>query len=120
MEDERDLIDFEDDDGNVVTLEVTDYFFYEGEEYALLTDPEEEDSENCEGCEETDCGDCEYAKNVYVMKVVPVGEDEEEFVEVDEELARTLVDLIQSGAFDEDAPFDDEEAEEGDEGEDGE
>lgn len=107
MDDERDLIDFEDDEGNVVTLEVTDYFFYEGEEYALLTDPEEEDSENCEGCEEEDCGDCEYARNVYVMKVVPVGDDEEEFVEVDEALAQTLVDLIQSGAFDEDGDEED-------------
>ena len=44
MDDERDLVVFEDDAGNELTMEVLDYFFYEGNEYALLT----EASEACE------------------------------------------------------------------------
>ena len=38
MDDERDLVVFEDDAGNEITMEVLDYFFYEGNEYALLTE----------------------------------------------------------------------------------
>ena len=32
MEEERDLVVFEDDQGNELTMEVLDYLFYEGEE----------------------------------------------------------------------------------------
>ena len=38
MEDELDLVVFEDDEGNELTMEVLDYFFYEGQEYALLAE----------------------------------------------------------------------------------
>ena len=55
MDDERDLVVFEDDAGNEITMEVLDYFFYEGNEYALLT----EASEACEGCEDGECEGCE-------------------------------------------------------------
>ena len=35
---EEDIIEFEDEDGNVIPFEVIDYVFYNGEEYALLTE----------------------------------------------------------------------------------
>ena len=38
MDEELDLVVFEDDQGNQITMEVIDYFFYEGNEYAMLTD----------------------------------------------------------------------------------
>ena len=34
---EEDIIDFEDEDGNVIPFAVIDYVFYNGDEYALLT-----------------------------------------------------------------------------------
>ena len=36
MDEELDLVTFSDEDGNEFTMEVLDYFFYEGKEYALL------------------------------------------------------------------------------------
>ena len=41
MEEELDLVTFTDEDGNEFTMEVLDYFFYEGKEYALLAEVEE-------------------------------------------------------------------------------
>ena len=47
---EEDIIDFEDEDGNVIPFAVIDYVFYNGDEYALLTEAteEEEDAETGE------------------------------------------------------------------------
>ena len=42
MDNELDLVVFEDDDGNELTMEVLDYLFYEGKEYALLTEYNED------------------------------------------------------------------------------
>ena len=89
MDDERDLVVFEDDAGNEITMEVLDYFFYEGNEYALLT----EASEACEGCEDGECEGCESLGETYVMQIVPVGEDEEEFVPVDDALEAKLIEV---------------------------
>ena len=99
-DEELDLVVFKDDDDNEITMEVLDYFFYEGEEYASLVEYNP-DSE-CVGCE-GDCERCGEGKNVVditIMKIVPVGEDEEEFVPIDDKLANTLVELLNSGAFD--------------------
>ena len=106
MDDERDLVVFEDDAGNEITMEVLDYFFYEGNEYALLT----EASEACEGCEDAECEGCESLGETYVMQIVPVGEDEEEFVPVDDELADKLKELIESGLYDDGETLDDEDS----------
>lgn len=100
MEDELDLVVFEDDQGNKITMEVLDYFFYEGEEYAMLTDYKEESM--CEGCDKENCGACDEKEEVIIMKVVPVGEDEEEFLPVDEALASKLIEMLENGAFDDD------------------
>ena len=81
---EEDIIDFEDEDGNVIPFAVIDYVFYNGEEYALLTE------NGTEGTEQE--GEC------IVCKVVPVtgedGAEDEEFELVeDEELAQKLIDI---------------------------
>ena len=106
MDDERDLVVFEDDAGNELTMEVLDYFFYEGNEYALLT----EASEACEDCEDGECEGCESLGETYLMQIVPVGEDEEEFVPVDDELADKLKELIESGLYDDGETLDDEDS----------
>ena len=108
MELDRDLVVFEDDKGNEITMEVLDYFFYEGQEYAMLTDYSEEKEAKCADCSEESCEGCE-PEEVVIMKVVPVGEDEEEFIPVDEELGEKLVKLIEEGAFDDDDFEDDDE-----------
>ena len=81
---EEDLIVFEDEDGNEYEFTVVDYFFYNGDEYALLTE------NGTEGTEQE--GEC------IVCKVVPVenedGEEDEEFDLVeDEDLAQKLIDI---------------------------
>ncbi|NLD60502.1 MAG: hypothetical protein GX647_12725 [Clostridiales bacterium] len=47
------------------------------------------------------------------MKVVPVGDDQEEFVPVDEELADKLIDIVQNELFeDDDEAYEEEDEEE--------
>lgn len=101
MEDmEKDLVVFEDDKGNEITMEVLDYLFYEGKEYALLAEMQEDESA-CEGCEDKACEGCDNRREAFVMEVVPVGDDMEEFVPVDEALAEKLIDIIENSDFDE-------------------
>ena len=83
---EEDLIVFEDEEGNEITFVIEDYFFYNGDEYAVLTeyDTEAENVRSEEGS--------------IVCKVVPVegedGEEDEEFVPVeDEEMAEKLIEI---------------------------
>ena len=96
---ELDLVVFEDDKGNEITMEVLDYLFYEGKEYALLA---ELGDGACAACETKEgCESCDNAREAFVMEVVPVGEDMEEFVPVDEELAEKLIDIIENSDFDE-------------------
>jgi len=104
MEEERDLVVFSDDEGNEKTMEVLDYFFYEGQEYAVLTEADECDS--CEG--ECECGE---EADAYIMKVVPSGEDEEEFLPVEDELMERLIEFVQNELYADEE--DDEEEEDG-------
>ena len=82
---EEDIIEFEDEDGNVIPFEVIDYVFYNGEEYALLTEEDTEvNDDNTQEC--------------IICKVVAEEEDGEEtesfeLVE-DEDLASKLVDIF--------------------------
>lgn len=104
---ELDLVVFKDEDDNEVTMEVLDYFFYEGEEYATLIEYDPDDT--CNNCDKEQCEGCKVDEgplDVTIMKIVPVGEDEEEFVPVDEALGQKLIELLNSGAFDD---IDDEE-----------
>ena len=99
MDEERDLVVFEDDAGNRLTMEVLDYLAYEGKEYALLTEYVEDDSDTDEN----------EPIEVFIMEVVPVGEDQEEFVPVDDALAEKLIKIFESNGF-EDDELEDEEA----------
>ena len=98
MEEERDLVVFEDDEGNELNMEVLDYLSYEGKEYAMLTEFVENPDE-----------DSEEPLEVFIMEVVPVGEDQEEFVPVEEELADQLMRIFEADDFDDDEVFEDEE-----------
>ena len=81
---EPDTIIFEDEDGNEYEFAVRDYFFYNGDEYALLTEVGQEADENGEEC--------------IVCKVEAVtgenGEEDEEFVLIEDEgLAEKLIEI---------------------------
>ena len=86
MEMDDDLIVFEDEDGNEITFVIEDYFFYNGDEYAILT---EYDTEN---------DNVKSEEGSIVCKIVPTegenGEEDEEFVPVeDEDFAEKLIEI---------------------------
>lgn len=90
---EEDLIDFEDEDGNVIPFVVVDYVFYNGEEYALLTEVSDEDSKE-------DSQECIVCK--VVAETEEDGEETESFIPVeDEALAQKLVDIFNTKMADE-------------------
>lgn len=93
MDEERDLVVFEDDAGNEITMEVIDYLCYEGKEYALLTEYIEDEDEG-------DADDDEMI-DVMIMEVVPVGEDQEEFLPIDDDLADKIMAIFDSEEVDE-------------------
>ena len=93
---ERDVVEFVDDEGNTLLLEVMDYFFYNGEEFAALCDAKEDGDESDED-------------GVYIMKINSYtdenGEEMEEFVPPEEALMEKLIAIVQTrfdGAEDED------------------
>ena len=46
-----DLLEMTDEDGNTILVQVLDYFFYNGQEYAILTDaPEEANTAGAMSC----------------------------------------------------------------------
>ena len=91
MDEERDLVTFEDDAGNELVMEVLDYLAYEGKEYALLTEYVEDDDDDDEE------GEIE----VMIMEVVPVGDDQEEFLPIDDDLAEKVMAVFESNEMDE-------------------
>lgn len=102
---ELDIVVFEDDAGNEITMEVLDYLCYEGKEYALLAEMNE--AEECASCEAENCETCASQREAFIMEVHPVGDDMEEFLPIDEVLAEKLIDIFENSAFDE--LFDDDE-----------
>ena len=97
MSKERDLLVFTDDSGQEIEMEVVDYFTYGDEEFALLTDANDPEPENTDG-----------ERDVYIMKVVGDGENEE-FLPVEEDRMDELIDALQN--------MYDEEEEDGEDGE---
>ena len=93
-ENEADVVVFEDDRGNQITMEVIDYLFYEGKEYALLG--------------ELDTQGEERDREAYVMEVVPVEDDPdmEEFVPVDEDLANKLIEIFENVDLEDEVEYD--------------
>ena len=117
MEEQRDLVVFSDDEGNEFELEIVDYFDYEGQEYAVLVDPESGCSCGCGcECEDEECGDKEehdheHGAEVYIMKIVVNGEYEE-FLPADEDKMEALSKIVEErfeAMEDEDDEEDDEE-----------
>ncbi|NLI54412.1 MAG: DUF1292 domain-containing protein [Clostridiales bacterium] len=93
MEEQRDLVVFSDDEGNEFELEIVDYFDHEGQEYAVLVDPES----GCE-CEDDECEcECEdeHGAEVYIMKIVVNGEYEE-FLPADEDKMEELSKIVEA------------------------
>ncbi len=84
---EPDIIELENNEGEKLRLSVERYFFYNGDEYVLLSD---------------DCGQELPAEEIshYVMRVKPLpeedGEEMEEFVPVEDELMDKLLDVIEN------------------------
>lgn len=95
MDTEQDLVVFSDDDGHELTLEILDYFFYNGQEYAVLTEAETQTEEAADQQDE------EEDDSLYIMQVVQVDDEMEEFIPVEEELMDTLIDIVMT-RFDDD------------------
>ncbi len=91
---EDDLIVFETEDGEEVTFVIEDYFFYNGDEYAILT---EYDTEKEEVLDE----------GSIVCKIETTedenGEESEEFIPVeDDEMAEKLIEIANAQLAEED------------------
>ena len=92
---EKDLIELTDEDGNTGMFEVLDYFFYNGQEYALVGDYVE-DAEDSEEDQEIGC---------FVMRIDTVtdenGEELEEFNPIeDPELEDRLFEIATTNLSD--------------------
>ncbi len=102
-----DVIEGVDEDGNKVLLQVMDYFFYNGEEYVILADAEDEEGQVCS----IEDGSCEHNHedeeiDLYIMKVISTtgddGEEMEEFVPVEDDLMDTLIEVVQTNFLNDD------------------
>ena len=88
MEEDRELVTFADDDGNEFSLEILDGFCYEGQDYAILVDPEELDAAQ----ESEEAMELEY----YIMKVVLSEDGEyEEYLPADDDKMDELAKLAE-------------------------
>ena len=88
-EEERlDIVEGVDEEGNRLILRVNRYFFYNGEEYVLLSDDFEEPNPNLDEV------------MFYVMKVTESvdedGEEIEEFEPVEQELMEQLIEVVKT------------------------
>lgn len=100
MEDDRlDIVEGVDEDGNRLLLRVNRYFYYNGEEYVLLSDDIEEEAEDLDDV------------TFFVMKVSVStdedGEEIEEFEPVEQELMDALIEVVRTN-FEDDSDIPDE------------
>ena len=109
---EPDVIEMTDDEGNTILLQIIDYFFYNGEEYAILTDSIEEDgdAEPDEQCAPDDDTDEAEGVTCYVMKVNTItdenGEELEEFIPVEDQALEAKLMEVASTRLNEDDELD--------------
>lgn len=99
-EDERmDIVEGVDEDGNRLLLRVNRYFYYNGEEYVLLSDDIDEINDNLEDV------------TFFVMKVSVStdedGDEIEEFEPVEQELMDALIQVVKTN-FEDDSDIMDE------------
>ncbi len=107
-DEDQDIIEMTDDEGNTILMQVVDYFFYNGDEYVILTDSIDDQECDCDDCHDADehdgtcacgCDECEEAEEItcYIMKVITHtedGEEVEEFVPVeDQALEAKLIEI---------------------------
>ncbi len=96
----EDVIEMTDEEGNTILFSIIDYFFYNGEEYAILTDSNDEEDDDEEGIA------------CYVMKIVATtdesGEELEEFVPVEDQALEAKLMEIASMKLNSDEEADDE------------
>ena len=77
MEDGRELVYYTDEDGDEAALEVLDYFYYNGDEYAALAAADADDERGGE-------------REVFFMKVAPLEGNEIELTPVEDSLSDQL------------------------------
>ncbi len=82
MDQEVDIVVFEDEQGNEVEFEIQFTFEHKGEQYAVLTEALEEEWSEDE------------APDMFILRVVQNG-DEEEFVAVDEDMMDELIQVVE-------------------------
>ena len=96
-EEELDLIEATDEDGNTVLLQAERYFFYNGEEYCVLT--EFHDDCHCEECEHEEAEE-EESIDAYIMRVAEKEEDGEQYEEFemveDDALYEKLIAIVEA------------------------
>ena len=109
---EQDIIEGVDEEGNKVLLQVEDYFFYDGEEYVVLSGLDECDDDACECCDHACEHDHDEETQLYIMKVVTStdenGDEVEEFEPVDEKLMDKLIEVVQTKFLEDEETEDDE------------
>lgn len=118
QEEDRDIVEFTDDDGNSLLLEVLDSFYYNGEEFVVLGDVDDacecEQEDGACGCGHEHDEDCEHEHSLYIMKVETStdenGDEVEEFTPVEENLMEALIKIVET-RFTEDDDEDEDEAE---------
>ena len=112
---EPDVIEMTDDEGNTILFEIIDYFFYNGEEYAILT--EAEDEEDAAQGQDAQCAPADESEeqeeiDCYIMKVVATtdehDEEYEEFVPVEDQALEAKLMQIASTRLNADDDPDDE------------
>ena len=100
----EDVIEMTDEEGNTILFSIIDYFFYNGEEYAILTDSNDEDTTDADAEDE--------GIACYVMKIVATtdesGEELEEFVPVEDQALEAKLMEIASMKLNSDEEADDE------------
>lgn len=98
-EEDLDLVEFEDEEGNVIQWEVLRYFFYNGDEFVVLGELHDCDCEDCEEEEERNC---------VIMKVEETanenGEEMEDFLPIeDDDLYNKLIEVAEANFADDEA-----------------
>lgn len=109
---EQEIFVFTDEDGNDVTVQVLNYFYYNGKEYAVMTEltDEQKAAYECNPGQPCECSPEDMAE-VFFMEVVPIPGDDEnvEFQSVeDEALADKLFEIISADYNEDDAAEDEE------------
>ena len=83
MDQEMDIVVFEDEDGNEIEFEIQFAFEHKGEQYAVLTEASDEpiDEEN--------------VPDMYILRINNPGEENEEFVAVEEDMMDELIAVVE-------------------------